>query len=103
MVSQSLSELDSLIKSNSLDGIEVLRPAIGSDVFVSYCLLKRVKREEIIDNLQYVKDPRCAHGIVRYCPGAYDATLVQKNQRKSFKPSIRISAQILKVFWEFYC
>ena len=38
--------------------LKFLGVAIGSDAFVSSCLLKRVKKlEELLDNLAYVDDP----------------------------------------------
>ena len=40
---ENMSKIDSLIKRNCVDGIEILGAAIGSDAFVSSCLLKRVK------------------------------------------------------------
>ena len=66
-----MTKYDSLIKRNCVDGIENLGAAIGSDVFVSSSLLKRVKKlEELLDNLAYVDDPQCALGILRFCHGA---------------------------------
>ena len=41
---ESMTKIDSLIKRNCVDGIEILRAAIESDVFNSSCLLKRVKK-----------------------------------------------------------
>ena len=68
---ESMTKIDSLIKRNCVDGIEILGAAIGSDAFVSSCLLKRVKKlEELLDNLAYVDDPQCALGILRFCLGA---------------------------------
>ena len=66
-----MTKIDSLIKRNCVDGIEILGAAIGSDAFVSSCLLKPVKKlEELLDNLAYVDDPQCALGILRFCLGA---------------------------------
>ena len=71
MVNRKHDKNDSLIKRNCVDGIEFLGAAIGSDAFVSSCLLKRVKKlEEPLDNLAYVDDPQCALGISRFCLGA---------------------------------
>ena len=68
---ESMTKIDSLIKRNCVDGIEILGAAIGSDDFVSSCLLKRVKNlEELLDNFAYVDDPQCALGILRFCLGA---------------------------------
>ena len=51
--------------------LKFLGAAIGSDAFVSSCLLKRVTNlEELQDNLAYVDDPQCALGILRFCHGA---------------------------------
>ena len=66
-----MTKVDSLIKRNRVDGIEILEAAIGSDAFVSSCLLKRVKKlDELLDNLAYVDDLQCALGILCFCPGA---------------------------------
>ena len=68
---ESMTKIDSLIKRNCVDRIEILGAAIGSDAFVSSCLLKRVKKlEELLDNLAYVDDPQCALSILRFCLGA---------------------------------
>ena len=68
---QGMTKVDSLIKRYCVDGIEVLGAAIGSDAFVSSCLLKRVEKlEELLDNLAYVDDPQCALGLLRFCLGA---------------------------------
>ena len=66
-----MTKIDHLIKRNCVDGIEILGAAVGSDAFVSCCLLKRVKKlEKLLDNLAYVDDPQCALGILRFCLGA---------------------------------
>ena len=66
-----MTKIDSLIKGNCVDGIEILGAAIGSDAFVSSCLLKRVKTlEELLENLAYGDDPQYALGILRFCLGA---------------------------------
>ena len=63
-----MTKIDCLFKRNCVDGIEILRAAIGSESFVSSCLLKRVnKLEELLDNLAYVDDPQCALSILRSC------------------------------------
>ena len=69
-----MTKVDSLIMRNCVDGIEFLGAAIGSDAFVSSCLLERVKKlEKLLDNLYfwtYVDDPQCALGILRFCLNA---------------------------------
>ena len=68
---ESMTKVDSLIKRDCVDGIEILGAAIGSDAFVSSCFLKRFKKlEQLLDNLAYVDDTRCALGILRFCLGA---------------------------------
>ena len=68
---ESMTKIDNLIKRNCVDGIEILGAAIGSEAFVSSCLLKRVKKlEELLDNLEYVDDPQCDLRILRFCLGA---------------------------------
>ena len=68
---ESMKKVDSVMKRNCFDGNEILGAAIGSDAFVSSCLLKRVKKlVEFLDNLAYVDDPQCALGILRFCLGA---------------------------------
>ena len=68
---ESMTKVDSLIKMNCVDGIEFLGAAIGSDIFVSSCFLKLVKKlEELLDDLAYVDDPQCALSILRFCFGA---------------------------------
>ena len=48
--------------------------AIGTPTFVASCLEKRDKRvknlETVLENLGYIEDPQCAHGILRSCLGA---------------------------------
>ena len=39
---EGVTKVDSLIRRNCVDGFEILGAAIGSDAFVSSCLLKRV-------------------------------------------------------------
>ena len=46
MVIRKHEKIDNFIKRNGVDGIEILGAAIGSDVFVSSCLLKRLKKLE---------------------------------------------------------
>ena len=68
---EDMTKVDSLIKRNCVDGIEDLGAALGSDAFISSCLLESVKKlEELLDNLAYVDDPQCAHCILRFRIGA---------------------------------
>ena len=41
---ESMTKIDSLIKRNCVDGIEILGAALRSDAFVSSCLLERFKK-----------------------------------------------------------
>ena len=64
-----MTKVDSLIKRNCVDEIEILvGAAIGSEAFVSSCIVKRVKKlEELLDILSFVDDTQCALGILRFC------------------------------------
>ena len=65
-----MTKVDNLIKMNCVNEIESLGAAIGSDAFVSSCLLKRVKKlEALLHRLAYVDDPQCALGILCFCLG----------------------------------
>ena len=53
-----MNKIDSLVIRNNIDGLEVLGDAMGSVVFVSSCLLKRLRNiEEFLHNLAYMNDP----------------------------------------------
>ena len=68
---ESMTKVDSLIKRNCADGNGILGAPIGSDDFVSSCLLQRVKKlEELQDILAYGDDPQYALGILHFCFGA---------------------------------
>ena len=101
-------KVDKLIWRNCIGGIIILGAAIGSDAFVSSCLLKRVKKlEELLDNLAFVDDPQCALGILRFCLGVPNWTtvcnviLLRTNETKPFDNLIRFSVQPVKIFLEF--
>ena len=103
---KSLTKIDSLIKRNCVDGIEILGAAIGSDAFVSSCLLERVKKlGELVDNLAYVDDRQCALGILRFGLGAPKMVYSLRCNSPSNESNkiLRFSVQHLKVFLEFCC
>ena len=107
---ERMTRIDSLIKRNCVDGIEILGAAIGSHAFDSSCLLKRVKKlEELLENLAYVDDSQCPLGIMRFCLGAPKMVYSllcnspSDDSKKSFKNLIRFSVQLLKDFLEFCC
>ena len=106
-----MTKVDSLIKRNWVDGIEVLGAAIRFDAFVSSCLLKRVKKlDELLDNLACVDDSQCALGILRFCYSFFAKMVYSLRYNspsdesiKSFGNLIRFSVQHLKVFLDFCC
>ena len=83
-----MTEVEILIRRNSVDGIEISGAAIGSDFFVSPS--KRVKKlEEILDSLVFLDDSQCNVGKLRFCiwppklSTLCDAFPFQTNQIKS--------------------
>ena len=64
----ALNTIDSRIKRNSRDGLEILGAAVGSPRFVASSKQKRVQKiEKLLENLGYINDPQCALGILRSC------------------------------------
>ena len=59
---KNMNKIDSLVIRNNIDGLEVLGAAMGSVVFVSSCLLKRLRNiEELLQLLAYMNDPQCTY------------------------------------------
>ena len=67
----NLNAIDTRVKRNSKEGLEILGAAIGNHSFVAASLRKRVNKiEKLLENLAYLDDPYCALGILRSCLGA---------------------------------
>ena len=100
---ESMNEFDNFDKRNSLDGIEVLIAVIASDVFVSSCPIKCAQKGNFKnDHVWAIQNvPLVSFVIASVPPECFtlcSPILPQKNQRKSFKTSIRFSAQFLILF-----
>ena len=66
----ALNTIDSRIKRNKSEGLEILGAAVGSPRFVASSKHKRVQKiEKLLKNLEYINDPHCALGILRSCLG----------------------------------
>ena len=67
----ALKTIDSRMKRNSGEGLEIQGTAVGSPRFVASSIQKRVQKiEKILEDFECINDPQCALGILRSCPGA---------------------------------
>ena len=65
---EALNTIDSRIKRNSREVLEILGAVVGSTRFVASSIQKRVQKiEKLLENLEYINDPQCALGILRSC------------------------------------
>ena len=90
----SKTKVDSLIKRNYVVGIEFLGAAMGSDTFISSCLLERAEKlEDLLNNLAYTDDPQGALGIFRFCFGAPKMvySLLCKSLNATFEGTLGVS------------
>ena len=68
---RDLNTIDSRIKRNSREGLEIQGAAVRSPWLVSASIQKRIQKiAKFLENLEYINDPLCALGILRSCLGA---------------------------------
>ena len=68
---EALNTIESRIKRNSKEGLEILGATVGTPRFVFSSIQKRVQKiGKLLENLKYINDPQCALGILCSCLGA---------------------------------